>query len=342
MRRTYVLGLAVSIVAIAWVESSATAQMWQKHHHNPAQKGYGCQQKGGGDQESAPEPERGAYVAPPRTGTEVGESSGVGLEGPALHFPSLTLKLPSLHFPCISRFRKGPRMMVESAEAAYVPEVARAEFSQEASQEEKAAANGDQENTPQPESTPTQKGDYSPKQNCPTVPCPTISHGATAATDFARWQQTQAENAALMQRIAELEAMCQKLESRLTFGPASQPAMPNAHSYLPPANPQNAQITIMQQQLAAMQATIERLHQTQQNQAAPQRQIEQVAVYMAGSQTPHRSAATPSAAAAGVVAVAPQTDIRRLPAPRPLPQIDPRMSRLPAASQSNVARRSAS
>lgn len=76
--------------------------------------------------------DRGAYVAPPRSGIEFGESRGFSVEGPALHFPAFTLRMPVLLMPCVTRVRRGAHMVIEEAKAPYTEEVGRAEFSREA------------------------------------------------------------------------------------------------------------------------------------------------------------------------------------------------------------------
>jgi hypothetical protein len=73
------------------------------------------------DDESAPiERPQGAYVAPPRSGAAVGESGSVGVRGPALHFPALTLRLPTLELPSLVRYRHQARMEMEAATAPFV------------------------------------------------------------------------------------------------------------------------------------------------------------------------------------------------------------------------------
>jgi hypothetical protein len=92
-----------------------------------------CVQKGKiAAPEAAPRPESGAYVAPPRTGTTVGESNSIGIEGLSIKFPELNLQLPELKLPHFTHRRRGPHMEVEAAKAPYVLEVERAEYSVQA------------------------------------------------------------------------------------------------------------------------------------------------------------------------------------------------------------------
>ena len=67
------------------------------------------------------QPPQGYFAAPPQNGTVAGGSNTVAVEGLALHFPSLTLKLPSLQLPTLTRMRTPPRMYVDQAQAPYVP-----------------------------------------------------------------------------------------------------------------------------------------------------------------------------------------------------------------------------
>jgi hypothetical protein len=71
-------------------------------------------------QESPPAAPTGQYVAPPLSGPAFGGSQGFGIEGPALHFPSLSLKLPTLQLPSLVRIRHHPRMLLDAAQAPYV------------------------------------------------------------------------------------------------------------------------------------------------------------------------------------------------------------------------------
>lgn len=64
--------------------------------------------------------EAGAFAAPPRTGTAVGESRSLGVEGFGLHIPAMTLRMPTLQLPGFVRYRREPRMLIDAAEAGYV------------------------------------------------------------------------------------------------------------------------------------------------------------------------------------------------------------------------------
>lgn len=62
------------------------------------------------------------YVAPPRTGTEVGESRAIAINGMAIKFPAMRLQLPSIELPSVSRMRQKAHMRIDSATAPYVEE----------------------------------------------------------------------------------------------------------------------------------------------------------------------------------------------------------------------------
>lgn len=70
--------------------------------------------------EDIPSTPRGMYVAPPRTGVEVGESRAIGVNGMAIKFPAMRLQLPSIELPSISRMRQKAHMRIESATAPFV------------------------------------------------------------------------------------------------------------------------------------------------------------------------------------------------------------------------------
>ncbi len=62
----------------------------------------------------------GVFAAPPASGTVAGESNAIGINGPALHFPAMSLRMPTLQLPSITRFRSGARMRIDAAEAPFV------------------------------------------------------------------------------------------------------------------------------------------------------------------------------------------------------------------------------
>lgn len=62
----------------------------------------------------------GVFAAPPASGTVAGESNAIGLNGPALHFPAMSLRMPTLQLPSLTRFRSGARMRIDAAEAPFV------------------------------------------------------------------------------------------------------------------------------------------------------------------------------------------------------------------------------
>lgn len=62
----------------------------------------------------------GVFAAPPASGTVSGESTAIGINGPALHFPAMSLRMPSLQLPSLTRYRSGARMRLDAADAPFV------------------------------------------------------------------------------------------------------------------------------------------------------------------------------------------------------------------------------
>lgn len=74
-------------------------------------------------QQQPPAAPPGYYAAPPQSGAYAGPSNSVGLEGLAIHFPAMSLKLPTIQFPNFFAIRSNPRMFVEAAQAPYVQQM---------------------------------------------------------------------------------------------------------------------------------------------------------------------------------------------------------------------------
>ena len=68
---------------------------------------------------SAPAAPPGMFVAPPQTGTVMGERNSIMLHGPALHMPEFRIGLPSLELPSFQRMRQEARMNLSPAVAPY-------------------------------------------------------------------------------------------------------------------------------------------------------------------------------------------------------------------------------
>src|SRR5687768_15981127 len=71
-------------------------------------------------QQAPPQAPPGYFAAPPQSGPVAGESQSVGVEGFAIHFPAMSLKLPTLQLPSVFRMRHNPRMMLEQSNAPFV------------------------------------------------------------------------------------------------------------------------------------------------------------------------------------------------------------------------------
>ncbi len=65
-------------------------------------------------------PDEGGFAAPHRTGTAAGETRSFGIEGFGVHIPSMSIRMPTLQLPGIVRYRREPRMLIDSSEAPFV------------------------------------------------------------------------------------------------------------------------------------------------------------------------------------------------------------------------------
>lgn len=77
-----------------------------------------------GEPSGAPAGEQGAFAAPPRTGTAVGASRSVGIEGFGLDLPAQRLRMPTLQLPSLVRYVRQPRFHLDAQEAGFVRNVA--------------------------------------------------------------------------------------------------------------------------------------------------------------------------------------------------------------------------
>ncbi|HUG66426.1 MAG TPA: hypothetical protein VMM76_01665 [Pirellulaceae bacterium] len=130
-----------------WVATLFAMECHAEHLH--------AHQKGKGGEPRDLPADRGAYVGPPRSGVEVGESTALGVRGLGLHFPAITLRLPTLTLPSLVKHRSRAHMLVEADVAPYVDEVAREEFGMDAGSRDFAPPP-----VPRDVDTPGQKGIY--------------------------------------------------------------------------------------------------------------------------------------------------------------------------------------
>jgi hypothetical protein len=221
MQRTAISAILVTMILLTGEVRSAHAECEQHGADCRAcQKGFEKEPPSRDREGPGPGPsDRGAYVAPPRSGIEFGESRGFGVEGPALHFPALTLRMPVLLMPCVTRVRRGSHMVIEEAKAPYTEDVGRAEFSREApapppqdrgfppSEPRDFGKPGARDYPPQYDGpyqrgTPSLQKDYSHNTG-------SGGQGSVSATDESISQRQQLE-----QRIRHLETVIAILESR--------------------------------------------------------------------------------------------------------------------------------
>jgi len=169
----------------------------------------------------------GMFVQPPATGTVNGPVEQRGIEGAAITFPSLTLKMPSLRLPAMSRSRTNARMDIDAASAPYqqgfpasttyaptpaaMPMFAQQAPQQSALQPQQPANSPQQslnpQNTlPQPPLAPTPPPDapYSPRQ--PSCDAPRAPYAAPSC---------DAKQAALDEKLRRIEMAEQRLAARI-------------------------------------------------------------------------------------------------------------------------------
>jgi len=119
-----------------------------------------------GAQPPAPQ---GMYVAPPQTGTAVGERNSTRINGFTLHFPELKLSMPSLELPSIQRVRQDANMEINPGSAPFVPMA-------NIPQQPQTMFAGQAYNSPQslgsppPSPSPTGAGSCQPGAGAPPVP----------------------------------------------------------------------------------------------------------------------------------------------------------------------------
>ncbi len=110
-----------SLVVLAFFGIASGSDAFAQHHHHH----HGQYQKGG--PAGAPEsgmppatPESAGYAASPPSGTREGATGGVGINGPSIELPALSLKLPTIRIPGLTRFTTPPHMRVKESLAPLV------------------------------------------------------------------------------------------------------------------------------------------------------------------------------------------------------------------------------
>jgi len=111
MRR---IAASLVVLTLLGIASGGEARAQHLHHQHS--------QKAGMPESGAPPatPESGAYAAPPRSGTREGATGGVGINGPSIELPAISLKLPTIRIPGLTRFTTPAHMRVKEAEAPLV------------------------------------------------------------------------------------------------------------------------------------------------------------------------------------------------------------------------------
>ncbi|MCB9875247.1 MAG: hypothetical protein H6821_13820 [Planctomycetaceae bacterium] len=67
-----------------------------------------------------PQQQPGYYASPPPNGTFAGPARSVGIDGFALHFPAMSLRLPTLQFPSFFKTRSQAKVLMDAAQAPFV------------------------------------------------------------------------------------------------------------------------------------------------------------------------------------------------------------------------------
>ncbi len=205
--RTSTFSLAVLALLGSGLVNHADAQHHHWHGH------YQQQQKG--SPEAAPynpTPESAGYAAPPRSGTREGATGGLGINGPTIELPAMSLKFPTIRIPGFTRFMKPPHMRVADSIAPLVS-AARKEFTFEAGttgNEESAPFNqppGTQESAP---ISPQQKELQKTYQKAVYDDCPECQRELQRQQQQQQLVEVQVDDA-LEQRITRLEQSIGKL-----------------------------------------------------------------------------------------------------------------------------------
>ena len=154
MRSYLIFLLSVHVVLAAETALGDCGCGFPHHRRQPCQQ---CKDKYAPmekqmERENVPAQPEGAFAAPPRTGAVAGETRAIGLEGMAVEFPAFRISMPSIRLPALTRYRTGPRMLVNESVAPFVQD-----FREEASFE-RTPIQQQQERTPAiPESGPLQR-----------------------------------------------------------------------------------------------------------------------------------------------------------------------------------------
>lgn len=101
-----------AVAAVALLTAAAQAQTQKQ---SPVQRSPAA-----APANAPPQQAPGYYAAPPANGTYAGASNSVGVEGMALHFPAMSLKLPTLQFPSLFNLRTPPKMLMAPGQAPYI------------------------------------------------------------------------------------------------------------------------------------------------------------------------------------------------------------------------------
>ncbi len=182
------------------------------------------------------QPPQGYFAAPPQNGTVAGGSNTVAVEGFALHFPALTLKLPTVQLPSLTRVRTPPRMYVDQAQAPYVPYAsapAAAPFAVQRMPGNPASAPENDED--EPARAPSDKCG-SPAPNCaaPAPRCDAPAPNCNAELE-QRLQQREQQIARLEEQMMRLGNTMERFIEQSNRPPQTRPVAIQAANYEEPA-----------------------------------------------------------------------------------------------------------
>jgi len=223
MRTSTITLLAIAIFGVAMVRESSAQHLHHLHGHH---------QKSAPEAGRPPAPESGGFAAPSPSGTREGATGGVGINGPSIELPAMSLKLPTIRIPGLTRFTAPPHMRVKEAIAPLVA-AARQEFSFESG------------NAPAPESgqppavpesgAPGQKEFQKSFQKASYDDCPECQR------ELQQLAKVHVDNS-LEQRLAVLESSIGRLVDGLEAAQANTVRHRQENNYLQPfpaINPPN-------------------------------------------------------------------------------------------------------
>lgn len=168
------------------------------------------------------QPPQGYFAAPPQNGTVAGGSNTVAVEGFALHFPSMTFKLPTLQLPTLTRMRTPPRMYVDQAQAPYVDYSAAPAAAPFAVQRTpNRAPINDVESNPPPKAPSNNCGAPAPNCAAPYPRCDAPSPNCTAELE-RRILQREQQMAQLERQIVRLGNTMERLIEQTNQVPRNQ------------------------------------------------------------------------------------------------------------------------